>query len=553
MFKKLISHFSFINKYCISILFLTTIIISGCSSAQNMDDLLEVFANNPGESELDSPFNGAILLAKSGKIVFRGAYGLKDRENGVPNTYETIYPIASVTKQFTAMLAMILHEKRQLNINDKISKFISKPPNDKQNITIYQLLTHTSGLPHYEGFQQIGLSEPAFSSSSHTPRSLSELVLQTKLISEPGRLAHYSSPGYMLLGYILEIASGKSFSELLKLYITNPLRMRNTGYTDNSFIKKFAAKGYRFKEKYGLASIFSEFGGEFVQTPFRDQTSKYAAGGMHSTVDDLYRWTKAIRNNELISKELSEIMLKPDLNGFACGWIRNWPNLVEKNTDARLIHHSGALAGYRSSLALYDDGTTIIFLANLFPIDDEEFIHQTHSMINGVDDENGLNGYPNWGSYEKFQAMGGLTALKKYFNKLSKLCGYKVKPSLRSLVGIIKIHLDEDKVQVADSLFRVIKASYVLTESRINQYGYDLLGNEEYCTMAINFFKLNTKFFGTSANSWDSLGEGFEACGKMDSAKTSYEKAIEIGTKTNEANLELYRTNLLRIKEKLKK
>ena len=519
---------------------------------KTINDLMESYVNPGIKIKTRSPFSGSVLVAKNGEIVFEKAYGESDRKSKTQNTINTKFGIGSVTKQFTAMLIMQMVAEKTINLQDTIGKYLPYLPKDKKdNITIHQLLAHTSGLPHYEGLSAIGVSLREFGNTSYTPKELAILIGKTNLVRKPGTAYYYSSFGYDLLGTILEKVSGKTYKDLLSERIIKPLGLKNTGFESNEYVAKELAKGYRYREVYGLDWWTSEHGGKITEAPFRDQSTAYSAGGMYSTVRDLFTWSKALKTFKLLSPELTKIMLTPNKHGHCYGLVRNWDDIVEKNINVRLYGHGGALAGNSAFIALYDDGTTIIYLANRNNLKAEEILHQIHIRANNLKDEFKLKGYPNRSSYSKFIEAGGMPVLHDYFNRLSKYSGYKVNPSNSTMRGLMNIHLEAKKHTIADSLKMAFINSFNKDERTLNEFGYYFL-NSDYPKYALDFFKENTSKYPYSSNAWDRLGEAYLTYGNYNEAVNCYKKAIEIGEKINHSALRHYKENLEKALEKLK-
>lgn len=516
---------------------------------KTIGDLMESYEDPGIKIKIRSPFSGSVLVAKKGKIIFKEAYGESDRENKIPNTIDTKYGIGSVTKQFTAMLIMQLVEEKRIKLQDTIGKYLPYLSKEKASqITIHQLLSHTSGISHYNALPAIGVSLGEFGNTNYTPKALVELIDKTPLLSTPGTEFYYSSLGYDLLGAILEEVSGKSFAELLDEKIVQPLKLKNTGFGTNAYVSEELAKGYRYREVYGWDWWFSEHGGKTIEAPFRDQSTAYAAGGMHSTVEDLFIWSEAVQSHKLLSPELTKIMLTPNKHGHCYGWVRNWDDIIEKNINVRLYGHGGALAGNSAFIAMYDDETTIIYLANRSNLKAEEILHQIHLRANGLKDDFKLKGYPNRSSYKKFIEAGGMSALQDYFNRLSEYSGYKVNPSNSTMRGVMKIHLEAGKIKIADSLKTVFFSNYNPNERTLNEFGYDFLysDNPGY---ALEFFIENTVRFPNSSNAWDSLGEAYLTYKEYENAIACYTKAVELGEQVNHRSLEIYKKNLEKVKQ----
>src|SRR6266850_4937923 len=161
-------------------------------------------------------FSGTVLVMKEGKPLLAAAYGKANYELDVPNTVETKFRLGSITKQFTAMAVMILAERGKLNIEDPIGKHLESTPQAWDNITIRHLLTHTSGIPSYTGFPQM------MSRTVRLPATVDEIIATFKdkaLEFEPGEKFTYSNSGYIVLGKIIERASGQDYETFVRLNI----------------------------------------------------------------------------------------------------------------------------------------------------------------------------------------------------------------------------------------------------------------------------------------------------------------------------------------------
>ncbi|CAM1343387.1 serine hydrolase domain-containing protein [Tenacibaculum amylolyticum] len=525
---------------------------NSCINSQNtIESIMDDYAEN-GRKTIGSPFTGTVLVAKKGKILFEGSYGFKDRKNKIPNTIDTKFLIGSLTKQFVAMLSMQLMEQGRLQLDDPVTKYLKYMPKKYNDITIHQLLSHTSGLPHYEGFVAIGINKNALIHNAYTPKELALLISKVALRNESksNTTFHYSSLGYMLLGAIIEEASGKSFSELLKIHITEPLGLKNTGFASNEFVKKEVAKGYAFKEDKTYKMILKKYGGEFKEVPYRDQSNSYTAGGMYSTVNDLFIWSEAIKNNKLISEETTKQMLQPVQQGYAYGWIRNWEDIMERNIKGQLYSHTGSTFGHASTISMFDDGTTIIFTANVNRIKAQKIIHNLYLAANDLEDVYHLKGYPDRSSLAEFEEDGGIEALHTYFKELSDLCGYQVKPSSGSLQQIITLYYKNGKITQGDSIRNAYIKLYHPSEEEINRLGYRIM--KFNCLKSIEILEYNTQNFSNSANAWDSLGEAYVECKSYKKAFVCLEKAVSLAINSNNPNLTLFQKRLKKIKSLVK-
>ena len=320
-------------------------------------------------------WGGTILVAQKGEVLISQGYGLADRENDVPNTSQTKFTIGSMTKAFTAMAIMILQERGQLTVQDPICKYISDCPTDWKPITLHHLLTHTSGIQNYsESDLPIIINI-----TTCQDLTLEEAVAILKALPQdfaPGAQYHYSNSGYYLLGVVIEKVSGESYENFIQKNILQPLGMSETGYDRLSTIVKNRALGYSF----------DPIQGQYVNAPGWDVSQRYSAGGLYSTVGDLYKWDQALYTDRLVSKETLDTIFTsmvsiPDLGGYGYGWT------ISQQSGHRVIWHSGGFPGFVSQINRYpDDQVTIIVLTN---VDIEDPYQITNALADMVFADNG--------------------------------------------------------------------------------------------------------------------------------------------------------------------
>lgn len=235
-------------------------------------------------------FSGSLLVAQKGKILLSKGYGMADYEHNVPNTPQTKFQIASISKLFTVIAIGVLEKKGLLSRNDPLKKFIPDFPHGEK-ITLDLLIRHRSGV--------VGdLTD------FKTPQSLAQVVEQIKKLplgSEPGTRGEYSNHGYRLLAYVIEQVSRQSYGQFLKEQIFDPLGLHNTGHTGPETILPQRAKGYVPAGALG-----------FVNAPYIDWTTKTGNGSLYSTAEDLYKWEQAIRAGKMLQQNWLELLLPND-------------------------------------------------------------------------------------------------------------------------------------------------------------------------------------------------------------------------------------------------
>jgi len=287
-------------------------------------------------------FSGVILVAKDGKIILCKAYGMADFELDVPNKIDTKFRLGSITKQFTAMAIMQLQEMGRLNVQDSLLKYIPDYPRGNE-ITIHNLLTHTSGIPNVTSF-------PEYSKKKIKPHTLEQLIQRFKdkpLEFTPGEKYAYSNSNYIVLTYILEKASGKKYEIFLKEHIFDPLAMKDTGCDDYGRIIKNRASGYSFVD------------GELVNAGYIDMSFPVGAGALYSTVQDLYRWDRALYTKKLVAQEFLNKIFTPFKETYGYGWF------IETSPYGKVIQHGGGIDGFAAQISRYvDRNTCIIVLSN---------------------------------------------------------------------------------------------------------------------------------------------------------------------------------------------
>lgn len=306
-------------------------------------------------------FNGNVLVARHGNIVYENSFGLANRETGKKLNDSTLFNTGSVSKAFTAIAIQQLAEEGQLHYSDPVQKHLDDFPYPA--VTIHHLLVHASGLPmEYE-------LPPGW---DHSKMATNEEVLSVLYKEKPelefttGEKAKYSNLGYMVLAEIVEAISNMTFDAYLEKNIFNPARMEKTSRYNAEEIKKVenVANGYLFYPftgQYEQAITIPEFSSNYAISGLKGD------GNIYSTVSDLYRFYEALKNGKLISREsLNTTFEKHSKSGdahgnsFGYGWtIANAPEPVE------LVQRGGELPGYVSNI-IWDVGRDelLIYLIN---------------------------------------------------------------------------------------------------------------------------------------------------------------------------------------------
>ncbi len=533
------------NTFVMKALVYVCILLSAFSSygKNSVESLMALYAEEGQHNRIQSPFNGVMLVAKNGNILLKKAYGFHDKEKHIKLTTNSRFLIGSVTKQFTAMLVMQQVEIGNLRLDKTINDYLPYFPVDKgKELTIHRLLSHTSGLPHYEGLRRLNIPLGKFKEDAISVKSYAQLIAKMDLINQPGTQFYYSSMNYVLLGAILEQVSGQSFSQLIQEKIAKPLKLKNTGYANNKYIETHVAKGYAFKEGGFFESLFFDKKGEYQESNFRHQSTAYSTGGIHSTIDDLHLWSQAIKQNTILSKELTDKMFTPNLGGYGYGWFVNHENMLRFNPSIQLLSHGGSLDGYSSNVAMYKDGTTIIYLANVAPVGNIRLTMNMHLAAQNIKVDEFVRDIklPNVNDgLAGFLKDGGIPALRAYFQELSVRAGYQMLMIEWGYQELIKLYLVAGDLVQAEIFFNEMLSNYHTPNKRwLNQIGYDFL-EEEAFELAIKSFKINSLNHQYSASAYDSLGDAYRQNGQFRLAKENYLQAVTLA-KNNESTHETY-------------
>ena len=290
-------------------------------------------------------FMGSVLAAKGGRVLLAKGYGYANLEHEVPNTPQTKFRLGSITKQFTAALILKLEEQGKLATTDPVSKYYPEAPEAWKKLTIHHLITHTSGIPNYTAL-------PDYGPKMRDKVTLTGMIARFQdkpLEFEPGTKFRYSNSGYFLLGYIIEKASGESYEAFLKKTIFDPLDMQSSGYDWDTTLLKHRAAGYELGPDRKPRNA-----------PYLDMGQPYAAGSLYSTVEDLYRWDRALYTDKLLAAKTREKMFTPALDRYAYGFI------VDQQFNRRRISHGGGINGFTTQISRYpDDDMCIVVLNNM--------------------------------------------------------------------------------------------------------------------------------------------------------------------------------------------
>lgn len=285
----------------------------------------------------------SVIVVRDGRVIARRAYGMADLEARIAATPDTHYRLASVTKQFTAAAILTLAEERKLSIDDPIRRWLPALPAYADAITIRQLLTHTSGLVDYEDLIPPGRTEQISDAGV-----LRLLETQSSTVFPPGTQYRYSNGGYVLLGLIVEAASGRRFADLLHEAIFAPLGM-NTTVAHEEGITTVVDRAYGYSREGTL----------WRRTDQSVTSATLGDGGIYTSVDELVNWIRALEAGRFA--EASVPRVDTDVSGerYGFGW------KISDRGGRRVVFHTGESIGFRNAIVRFpDEHLAVVVLTN---------------------------------------------------------------------------------------------------------------------------------------------------------------------------------------------
>ena len=426
-------------------------------------------------------FSGAVLIAKKGEIIINKGYGFANRAEQIANMPNTVFSTGSVTKQFTATAILKLVELNKLKLIDPIHTFFEDLPEDKKDITIHQLLTHSAGF-----VDVIGDGDFDYMPTQEFFKTL----FDTELLYNPGERHRYSNASYSILARIIELTSGKSYESFLQEYLFEPSNMKQTGYLLPEWKNSIKAHGYARGVK-DVGTMIQRF-----QDADKISWVLKGNGGIQSTQEDMFKWYKALKNNTVLSEASTKLLTTPyiqeqqgsDESFYAYGWA-----IFNSDRNTKIITHNGSNGiFFHEFMWLPEEDVVIIYSTNAY----SRNVEVTWRLEKMIFDET-----------------------------------YEPTPIKKSPYTLVLDFIENNKASQSNELINLIKQDYgsdFEDANVLNQIGYMLLRENKTSNWIIELFKLNTQLFPNNANLWDSLGDGYKNKGDKINAIKAYKKALEL-------------------------
>jgi len=433
-----------------------------------------------------SGFSGAVLVSENGIKHLNKGYGLANKEKRIFNSPNTVFDIGSNTKQFTAAAILLLVQQNKLSLSDPITKYIKNVPEGKRLITIHHLLNHTAGFIESIGRDFDEISKKDFFNE----------VLTGKL-KYPTSQYSYSNIGYSLLAVIIENISSLDYETFLQKNLFHPAGMYSTGYLQPRWSQGFIANGYA----RGVSNQ-----GSVIERYRKDNKVSWhlkGNGGINSTQEDMFLWIQSLKNNDILTAESFQLLTKAhtDLIGGSWHYAYGWGvNSTAENT--KRVYHNGSNGIFSHNIIWFPKEDIIILFAT------NAASPQTERMA--------------------------ITVKDIIFKK-----DYQATPIIKNPFLLVFDFIKENDSHQSSKLSSLIKNNYSKDFNEpdiLNRIGYMLLEKQQF-QWAIEIFKINVELFVNNSNSRDSLGDAYLANNQQEKAKTSFQKAIELGSTNTQEKL----------------
>lgn len=476
----------FFSAIALAILLASNLCLNAQASTPTQKELIQQLIESYSNQ---GTFNGSVLVAQKGKVIFAGGFGYANMEWKVKNTANTKFYLASISKTFTSVTVMKLIDQGKLTLDTRLSDVLKWYRADTGNkITIRQLLNHTSGIANYLNMKGKSIYQVAdeFGTAPIDKLAFAKKYCQGDLDYEPGTKWNYNNTAYFLLGLIIEEVSGKTYEEAVSDFIFKPLGMDASG----------DVQPHQFDAFPEMATGYMRNFTDFVHPPYWNMSTAYAQGSLYSNVYDLVKFDQALYDHGFLSKTAYDAMFTANLNGYGCGWeIRESP--IGKDKAMKKIRtHEGYLFAWNTRFyQIPDDQYLIVILSN-----------------------------------------GGNAPLEKMYSGITDILYGRPTETARPLIAntlysALKNKTLQPALEQCSQYFQAEKNKWDFSEYELNRLGYFALQNDT--KSAVMIFRFVTDIYPQSWNAWDSYGEALATAGNKAEAIKAYEKSISLNPGNN--------------------
>ena len=435
--------------------------------------------------EKEKNFSGGLLIIKDGEKIFSKGYGWADRENKIPFTPSTLASMGSITKAFTAAAIIKLVEQGRLSVTDSLKKFFPDVPAGKANITIHQMLTHSSGF--HEFLQNDGGDYEKIETEGFLKRAFTE-----PLAFKPGEKAVYTNVGMSVLGIIIEKVSGMGYESFLKKNLFEPIGISGIGYHSPPAKNDSIAHGYQNGKDWGtIPQHIAAAGNE----PYWNLK---ANGGLEASMNDMFLWASAFTNHTILKKETIEKMFSPQI--------------AEEGTEGNYFFGYGCniSKSKRNTKMIDNGGSNGVYFARLIRLPEEGLVFYM------VTNESSIN---------TNMVLPNITQL--YFTGKIVQDAVTIKPKFETqLAGKIYQLLTENKVTDLGKALK--KENIVIDDDMILLEAGQRLIEEKKTDEALTLYQYYTRSFPSIIVAWNDLGDVYRMKNNKEEAIKCYKQALKL-------------------------
>jgi CubicO group peptidase (beta-lactamase class C family) len=467
---------------------------------QNISQSLDNFYNSIYRY---NQLNGNVLVAENGHIIYEKSFGFANYQKNLPNDSTSRFTLSSISKIFTSTAILQLKDRGKLKLDDYVVKYFPDFP--YTDITIRHLLSHTSGLPDYQLYEEQIVKNPnkIFSNKDVLP---SIKIWGKPLDFKPGEKWEYSNTNFCLLALLVEKLSGLEFQKYLKRYIFSPVNMTNTYFQSDSAKIEDSKRVINYDYPWLYSTKMQDVDSlKKYRWRLYNASGFIGQGNIITTTEDLFKFDKVLYSGKILKlSTLKEALTPTKLNSgennnantgigkasYGLGWF-----ILKDTTAGKIVWHTGG-----------QPGAVSIFLRNISKM-------QTVIMFDNTFNKSLFANAVN--------ALGILDNKPVHFSKISIAHDY----------GITLVEKGVDAAFCRLTELRADTVHYYVNEDEINELGLQLLyatKSEGYNNLALEVLKLNTLIFPNSFNTYDSYGEALAKLGKTNEAIFMYEKSLTL-------------------------
>ncbi len=430
-------------------------------------------------------FSGGLLIVKDGKKIFSKGYGWADKERKIPFTPNTLASIGSITKAFTAAAIMKLVEQNKLSLNDKLKKYFPTVPADKADITIHQLLTHSSGF--HEFLKQDAGDYEKINTDEFLKRAFAEPLAFT-----PGQKAVYTNVGFSILGVIIEKVTGLDYEQYLKTNVLEPVGIKNIGYHFPVSENDTIAIGYQNGKMWGThEQHFEQAGGG----PYWNLK---ANGGLEVSLNEMFLWVNSFTDHTILKESTIQKMFTPHIQeegNSGKSWFGYGCNITQSRRNTKMISNGGSNGIYFSRIVrLPEEGLVLYMVTNESSVNTNMVLPNVTQLY-----------------FQGKIEQDAMTMQPKFENELSKkIYDILEKPTTTNLAA----ELTKENVNVDDDMVLLEVGRRLMEEQKLDK--------------ALLLYKYYTDNFPNIVVAWNDLGDIYLNKNNKDEAIKCYKQALKI-------------------------